>query len=161
MLLREPGHLFLHLDGLRRLANRDEGARQQVEDFDVLRVRLETQLKLGERLEPVLLSSPLEVELSGDARVTRLDPKVQDALDDFERVVAALQSDQELSGRPKRVDGFVDGLHATAGFRQPQMREWIGRVERDHLSEDVDGVAVATRALHANCHLVVGGQRVA
>ena len=144
------------------LTDRDERSRQQVEDLDVLRVRLETQLKLGERLKTVLRSSALEVELGGDARVTRLDPEVQDALDDLERVVPALRVGSGAR-RPSRTSRWLRRRLARGSRPPPAAGAGADSCASsdDHLAEHVDRVAVAAGALQADRHLVVGGQRVA
>src|SRR5262249_30132063 len=86
---------------------------------------------------------------------------MKDPLDDLERVVPALEPDQELRRGPERVDRVVHRLDATTGFCEPEVRQWIGLVERDHATEHVDRVAVPSAPLQAYRDLVVGGERVA
>jgi hypothetical protein len=51
---RDTRHLLLHLDGLRRLADLVEGAREQPQSVEVARVRLKADLQLGQGLHPVV-----------------------------------------------------------------------------------------------------------
>ncbi len=86
---------------------------------------------------------------------------MQDALDYFQSVVGAFQVQKQLGGRPKRLDGFVERLNATAGFGQTQVRQRIAGVQLDHFAEYLDGVAVAAGALESRRYLVPGGQGIA
>ena len=87
------------LESFRGLSDRDERAREQVEDFEVLRIRLEAELELRQRLEAVLVAaSALEVELRRYPRIARLGAEMQDSLDDLQRVVTATKPDQQLRG---------------------------------------------------------------
>jgi hypothetical protein len=86
---------------------------------------------------------------------------MQDSFDHPQGVVVATEIEQQLGGRPERFDGFVDVLHATARLGQAQVRQRIGRVELDHLAEDVDRLAVARVLLQATRDFVVRRQRIA
>ncbi len=158
---RDARHLFVHLDRFGLLPDQRECLREQAERVEILRVRLEADLQLGQRLEAVFASAALQVQLGGHPGIARVELEVQDALDHLERVVTPLEAQQQLCSGPKRLDRFVEALDAATRFRQAQMRQRVLRVEPDHLAEDFDRFAIATRTLQARRHFVVGGERVA
>src|SRR5438552_16220710 len=85
---------------------------------------------------------------------------MENALDDLQRIVAAVQANQKLGSGPERVDRLVDRLDAATGLREAEMRQRIRRIERDHSPEHIDGVSVPAVALQSGCDLVVRGERV-
>src|SRR6185503_19124165 len=96
LLAGDARHLLVNLDRLGFLTDRGERLREQSERVEVLRVGLEADLELGQRLQAVLARAALQVELRGDPRVAGIGPKMQDALDDLEGVLAALQVQKQL-----------------------------------------------------------------
>src|SRR5690606_42070826 len=68
---------------------------------------------------------------------------------------------QQLRSGPERLDRFVQGLHATARLREPQVGQRIRLVEADHLAKHLDRVAVAATALESRGDLVIRRERVA
>jgi hypothetical protein len=161
LLARDARHLLLHLERLRLLPDGLERASEQAQRLEITRIGLEADLELGERLQPRLTRAALQVQLRGDAGKARLHPEVQDTLDHLDGVVTPAEPEQELPGAPKKPDGFVQALHPTARLGEPQVRQRVRRIELDHSTENVDGLAIATAALQPGRHLVVGGERVA
>jgi len=118
LLARQARHFLVDLDGLGFLTDQQEGLSQQAERIQILGIGLEADLQLGQRGHAVIARGLAQVQLGCHAREAWIGIEMQDALDDLERVVAALQVEQELGRRPERLDGLVEGLDATAGFGQ-------------------------------------------
>ena len=125
LLAREARHLLLNLERLGFLPDEREGASEQAQRVEVAWIGLEANLELRERLQAVFARAALDVELGRDARVARVHAEMQDALDDFEGVFAALEVDEKLGRPPEKLDGLVEALDAAAGFGEAQMGQRI------------------------------------
>ena len=95
LLASQARHLDVHGEGFVGLTDDFERLSEQRERIEIFGVRLEGDLQLGERLHARLRLVALQVELGGGARVERILAEVQDALDHLERVVGALQVEQQ------------------------------------------------------------------
>ncbi len=160
-VLGDAGRLLLHLDRLGGLVELVEGAREEREGLEVLRVLLEADLQLGERRHRVGRLAALEVDLGGDAGELDVGAVLEEPLHHLERVVAPPELEQDLRRGAEALEGAVDLLHPHERLGEAEVRERVLRVEIDDLAEDVDGVPIPPGALVAGGYFVVGGERVA
>ncbi len=161
LIARDARHLLLHLDALARLTELAERAREEIERREILRVRLNAELELRERLHPVVRRAALEIELGGEARLCGLGAVVEQALEDLERVVSATELDEQRGGLAELRHCAVGVPRAREGLGEAQVRDRVRRIERDDLAEDVERLGVALLTLVARRDLVERGERVA
>jgi hypothetical protein len=161
LLLGHPRRFLEHLDGLLRLADEIERSRQRSQRGQILGVGLEAQLQLGQRRQPVVLAVALEVELRGHARVLRLLPVLEQALEHLERIVVPAELDHDVGRLAEALHRLAHVTEPRVGVGHPQVRDRVLRIEVEHLLEDVERIALASLLPQPRRHLVVGGQRIA
>ncbi len=161
LLAGNLGQLLLDLDALGRLSDRGERAREEGKGVEVLRVGLEAELQLRQRLHPVVLRVAREIELGGDAGMRGVGLVMEEPLDHLERVVPPPQAHELRRGEPELGDGGVEVLHARKRLRQAEVRQRIRRIELDNLPEDVDRLLVYVLPVQARSHLVERREGVA
>ncbi len=122
---------------------------------------MNADLELGERLHPVVRRAALQVELGGEARLRGLGAVVEESLENFERVVAATELDEESGGLSELADGAVGVTRTRERFGESQVRQRIRRVERDDLAEHVERFLIALLTREAHRDFVERGERVA
>jgi len=114
---RNARHLLVHLDRFGLLPDQHKGLSEQTQRVQVLRVGLEADLQLRERLQAVLARTALQVQLGRDPGIARVQLEMQDAFDHLERVVLALQAEQQLGRGPEGLDSLVQTLNAGSAPR--------------------------------------------
>ena len=94
LVLGEARHLLIDLDRFCFLADGGKRPPEQTQGIQILRVRLEADLQLRQRVQAVLWLVAVQVELRRQARVLGILLEVEDALDDLERVITPAQPEQ-------------------------------------------------------------------
>ena len=158
---RDARHLLLDFDGLRRLPDHVEGAREQAERVEVALVGLEADLQLRQGEHAVVGAAAREQQLGGRPRVRGVGLLHEQAVEDLEGVVAAPELGEQARGGAELGDRAVDVLRPQQRLGQAQVGQRVRRVELDDLAEDVERLAVAALLLQTRRDLVEGLQGVA
>jgi hypothetical protein len=161
LLAGDLRHLLLNFDPLARLADRREGAREEREGVEILRVRLEADLQPRQRLHAVVLLVAREVKLGRDPRVHGVGAVMEQALDDLQRIIPAAETNELRRGEAELGDRGLVVLHSRQRLGEAQVGERVGGIELDDLAEDVDRFLVLVLPLEAGRHFVEGGEGVA
>ena len=143
---RNPRHLLVDLDRLGFLTDRGERLREQRERVEVAAGRPGSR-SAAWPAPACRLRACRAADRAPPRRARSADrhAEMQDALDTLSASSRRCRFNSELGRRPERVDRLVQRLDAAAGLGEAQVRQRVGRVELDHLAEDLDRVAIACR----------------